>query len=168
MCKYISRIKKKFSWLGLKADHKNNSGYTLVELLVAIGILVVMVTIGTIGLSSIQHKSYLSSAVNTFKTDFKEQQIKAMTGDTEGAGSTYDYGIYFTANTYTLFRSSYGTSNFVIDLPSSVNFTNAGSQIVFTKGSGETSATIVTMKDIADGSQKTVTINRFGVITAVN
>lgn len=92
-----------------------------------------------------------------------------MAGDSEGQGSVSDQGIHFEATSYTLFRGTYGTANFVINLPDNIQFMNQNTQIIFAKGSGEINGVnSVILKDTNDGSQKTITINPYGVITGVN
>lgn len=150
-------------------------GFTLIELLVAIGIFSTLIGISSISLINAQRRSYLSAAVDVFTADLKSQQLRAMVGEEDTSGNAADYGVHFETSTYTQFRSSYGTSNFVFDLPGNTNVvtTFPSSQIVFIKGSGEIAGfsdglNTVTFQDTNDGSQRIVTINRYGVVTGVN
>lgn len=148
-------------------------GLTQIELMVALGISAILLSIITINLSGSQRKSSLSSEVNKFVVDFKEQQIKSMVGDGEGTGAANDYGIYIESTKYTLFRgstySSSSPSNFVINLSSTFQFTNPNYQIVFKKGSGEiSSSTSATLRTTTTNEQKTININKYGVVTAIN
>lgn len=149
-------------------------GFTLIELLVAIGIFSTLIGISSISLISAQRRSYLSAAVDVFTADLRSQQLRAMTGEEDGAGNATDYGMHFETSSYTQFRGSYGTSNFVYDLPGSTNVvtTFPSSQIVFVKGSGEIvgfsdGLNTVTFQDTNDGSQKKLTINQLGVVKTV-
>ena len=146
-------------------------GYSVIELIITMAIFLLMISIGTLSLLNIKHKSSLSSAVNSFSADFKEQQIKAMAGDSEGQSTISDQGVHFESTSYTLFRSSYilnGSGNFVVNLPDQLQFTNSNTQVIFAKGSGDASGvSSIVMKD-TDGSQKTITVNSYGVITGVN
>ncbi|HSX09695.1 MAG TPA: prepilin-type N-terminal cleavage/methylation domain-containing protein [Candidatus Saccharimonadales bacterium] len=150
-------------------------GFSVIEVSLVVAIISVLIGLATVNLFKFQHTSQLSSALNSFLADTKEQQIKAMVGDTEGTGTFANYGVHFETNSYTLFRTSYGTSNFVISLPSNVSFTTTlpSSQLIYLQGSGEVSGftsgqNTVTMRDTLDGSQKVITFNRYGVVTAVN
>ena len=150
-------------------------GYTIVELAIVVSIFFILIGLATVNLFKIQHTSQLSSLVESFIADYKEQQIKAMVGDTEGSSAISSYGIHFETSSYTLFRNTYGTSNFTVSLPSDVQFTTTfpSSQIIIASGSGEISGftsgqNTVTLKDTVDGSQKVMNFNRYGVITGVN
>lgn len=157
------------------------AGYTIVELLVTMGIMLALFGIGTISLSNIQTKSTLSSTVNTFMSDFKDQQIRAMTGE---AGSSValagdDYGIHFDTNSYTLFKGIYdasSSSNYVVNLPGNVEITSSFSspEVKFQNGSGEVPGDCgnplscqITIKSTIDNSAKTLKVNIYGVISDV-
>lgn len=151
------------------------NGFTLIELMVVMGIFSILVGLTTINLVNIQHKSTLSATVLTFTADLKSQQLRAMVGDGGGTSSASDYGVRFETTGYTQFRTSFGNSNFTVALPDNVNVltTFPGSEIIFLKGSGDvsgftSSANTVTFRDTADGSQKIIIINRYGVVTSVN
>ncbi|HWY79802.1 MAG TPA: type II secretion system protein [Candidatus Sulfotelmatobacter sp.] len=150
-------------------------GYSLIEVILVISIFFILIGLATMNLFKAQHTSQLSSTVNSFLADYKEQQIKAMIGDTEGIGAVSDYGVHFESASYTLFRSTYGTNNFPVSLPVSLQFSTTfpGSQILFLRGSGQISGFIsgqntITLRDTADGTQKIITINKYGVVRTVN
>ncbi|HVF69270.1 MAG TPA: prepilin-type N-terminal cleavage/methylation domain-containing protein [Xanthomonadales bacterium] len=151
------------------------NGFTLIELLLAMGIFSTLIGISSISLLNTQRKTSLSGAVQVFIADLRSQQIRAMVGEDEAGGDATDYGLHFETTSYTQFKETYGTNNFVANLPSRTNVvtTFPSSQIVFIKGSGEISGfaggtNTVTFQDLNDGSQKVVTINRYGVVTGVN
>lgn len=154
-------------------------GFTIVEVLVVISILIVLIGLSTINLLNAKHQSSLSTSVDTFITDLKQQQLKAMVGDTEGRSTSDNYGIFFGTNTYKLFHGTFSSSdptNFNVTLGDSIQFSDVtfpGSQIIFLKGSGEvdnytSGSSTVTVKDILDNNQRTITVNEYGVITAIN
>src|SRR5579864_8290274 len=93
-------------------------GFTVVEVILVIFILFILLGLITVNLFKFQNTSQLSSTVSSFLADYKEQQIKAMVGDTQGAGTVSSYGVHFETTSYTLFRNNYGTANFTINLPS--------------------------------------------------
>lgn len=145
-------------------------GFTLVELVVVMGIFATLAGISTISLFNIQHKTTLNASVSTFIADLKGQQLRVMVGESGGTGSASDYGLRLQDKSYTLFRSTYGTTNSVIDLAGGLEFTSPNYEIIFLKGSGEisTGSTAITIKDAVDGSKKTIDINRYGIVTGVN
>ncbi len=150
-------------------------GFTVIEMALVVGIFFILAGLVTVNLFKFQHTSQLSSTLESFLADYKEQQIKAMVGDTDNTGIVANYGVHLQTSSYTLFRNSYGTGNFTVSLPSTLQFTTSfpSSQVIFTTGSGSlTSFTsgqnTITLKDTVDGSQKVITINRYGVISVVN
>lgn len=157
-----------------KCSTTSPKGFTLVEVTLVVSLFFILVGLATVNLFNFQHKSQLDAAVNSFQADYKEQQIKAMVGDTEGTSTSLDYGVHFETTSYTLFRGTYtqgNSANFVVMLPNTVtiatSFSNA--QILFLKGSGEVSvAGTITLTDTVTAAQKVLTINKYGVITAVN
>lgn len=150
---------------------KKSYGFTLVELLVTIGLIGSLIGLTTISLINVQRKVTLSSTITTLISDLKEQQTKAMTGDTGGV-SKDSYGIYLDTNRYILFHgdlfSSTDPSNFAINL-ANIEFSNPGTSIVFSQVSGEiAAASNITLTDITNNQQKTIQINKYGVVTAIN
>lgn len=156
-----------------------NSGFTFVEVVVMMGVALILFGLTTTSLLNTQHQVSLDLTVDEFIADLKEQQIKAMIGDTEGRTATDTHGVYFTTNSYTVFHGTYSSgesSNFTVTLPESLRFSIInlpGSQIVFEQGSGEIAGFVngqntVTLLDAAGGMNKTVTVNKYGVITGVN
>jgi prepilin-type N-terminal cleavage/methylation domain-containing protein len=159
--------------------NKTQTGFTLIELLVVISILTILIGLTTINVLHAHRQSILTASFDTFIADLKQQQLKAMTNDTEGRNTSDNYGIYFGTNTYTLFHGTYSASdpaNSVIKLGDNLEFSNItfpGSQILFLKTSGEVSdftngSNTITIKDITNNIQKTITINRYGIITDIN
>lgn len=154
---------------------KNQKGFTIPELLIVMGILAILFGFTTPNLLHFRQRAVINTTVDTLITDLKNQQTKAMVGDTEGSGIISDYGVYFETNKYTLFRgSSYdplASSNFSIDLDPSQTFSSnvPDSSIIFSKGSGETDlvsgSDTVTLTDSTNGDQKTIQINLYGAIT---
>lgn len=139
------------------------------------GIFAILAGFATLNLVNVQHKSSLNATLDVFIADLKEQQLKAMVGDTEGSGIISDYGIRFNTSQYTLFRNTYGTANFIVNLPpiftATTEFPN--NQIVFEKGSGEISGftagdNTISFTDTTSGEQKIVTLNKYGVITGID
>lgn len=156
----------------------NQKGFSILEVILAISVLMILLGIATINLLGAANKTYQNTTAQTLYTDLKSQQVKAMNGDTEGTGITGAYGVYFLPTRYILFRgNSYSTSNptnFAVKIPDDVNFTNIlfpNSQIIFASGSGAfanyiTGSNSAIIKNVEGLGAKTVTINRFGVVTS--
>lgn len=156
------------------------SGYSLPELLLVLTILGILFSLTTINLLGVYHKNTLNTSTSTLTADMKQQQLKAMVGDTGGQPSLSSQGIYFESNRYTLYQgdsyvSSDPSSRFVINLSSDLQFSTIlvpNSEIIFSKGSGEItnynpSLDNVTLQNIRTGETKTIRINQFGTIIAI-
>ncbi|MDE2588975.1 MAG: hypothetical protein KGL95_04850, partial [Patescibacteria group bacterium] len=148
-------------------------------------VLVVTITLILFGIMSVnlfhsQTSTNLDTVLQSFISDLKSQQIKAMVGATDGRSSTDNYGIYFTPTGYTLFHglvyNPTDPANYSVKLDNNVSFIDVEFQnytLVFLEQSGEVSTysatqNFVTIKNNAGAEQKTITINRYGVITGIN
>lgn len=150
-------------------------GYSLIELTIVIFFLAILVALVSMNLFQFQHTSQLNSSLSSFISDYKEQQIKAMTGDTSGSGALSNYGIYFGTTSYTEFQNAYGTNNFLVSLPATIHVatTFSGSQLLFVKGTGMISGftsglNTITLSDTVNDAHHIITVNQYGVITSVN
>jgi len=137
-----------------------------------LSILTTLLGFVTINLSSSQQKTSLSTTVQTIISDMKAQQIKAMTSDTEGRPTPSSYGIHFDANQYVLFHGSAylstDPSNFVVPLPPNLECT-IPTDVIFSQRSGEIGAsTAITIENVTSSEQRTIQLNKYGVVTAVN
>lgn len=119
------------------------NAFTLVELLVSIGVLAVIFAISSIVLSTVIPSTSQSTANDVLISDIKSQQSLAMSNDSA-------YGIHFETNSYTLFRGlSYNpndSSNFVVNLDPTVRFANVtwpGNVLLFGAGTGDVSGYVV-------------------------
>ncbi len=161
-------------------NHSNQKGFTLVEFLLVMSIFAVLASIATVNLFSFQNKSQLNSTFNTFVADLKDQQAKAMTGDTSGTGVIDNYGIRFdsTNHRYILYKGTYvasASANFAVTYQNTLTITiaSASSSITFAKGSGEvtnyaSTSAIITVRDSMTNEQKVIRLNRYGVISSIN
>lgn len=147
-------------------------GFTLVELLLTMGIFAVLATMLTINIVGTQRKTLVAEGVDVLIADLRSQQAKAMVG----AGES-DYGVYFESDAYVMFAgSSYDSenpSNSRVELPGEVNFSNISwpsAQIIFEKISGEVvnyqdSADSVTVEHSGSGA-RVIELNKYGAITS--
>lgn len=154
-------------------------GNSYIELVIITGIIALLIGLGTINLNGVQQRTSLSTVIDTFISNLKLQQIKAMQGDTGGGGSIDYYSIHIENNSYTLYKgSNYSVSdpsNFVVGIPSSFVVTThfSDNKIVFLKGSGQIASynpasSTITFKDTGTNIERTITMNRYGVITGIN
>lgn len=174
-------LKKIVSLRGFDIGHLGlNKGFTLVEMMVTMIVFATLIGIVTINLLTAKHTSSLTGTIDTLVADMHQQQLRAMVGDARGLSANDSYGIHFETSTYTLFHgttySASDSANSVVSLGDTLQFNNvtfSGNQIVFTKGSGEVanyasaSSTFV-VKDTTSTSQKTISVNRLGVVTGIN
>ncbi len=155
----------------------NNAGFTLIELIVVIIIVSSLLGLLVFNLVGTQRNTEISSQTDIIVSDLSSQQNKAMLG--AGGSSGNDYGIHFESNQYTLFEgSTYNpadSGNFVVNLDSGYQLTSTFpfGDIVFDSITGTVSGFLngnntVTLQEINGGKSKTVTINKYGVVTGEN
>ena len=154
----------------------SRNGFTLVELMVVMGISLALFGFVIIGLSSNERIFSVSSTREIVVSDLNTQQAKAM----QGIDGTSAYGIYFEPDKYTLFKgNSYSSSdpdNFEIELDEGIvvsDISFPASIVVFNARSGEINGFVdgnntVTIQDTQGISTIILSINRYGVIFEVN
>ena len=157
-----------------------NRGFTLIELIIVMTFFGILMGLATINLLNVKQSSSIEASLNILIADLREAQIKAMVGDTEGRGALDTYGIHFGSNsqTYVIYHGTYSSSestNFTVSLTDTmrVSTTFPSTEIVFQKGSGEivgfvNGSNTVTLTDPTNNRTKTITFNKYGVITAIN
>ncbi len=162
-------------------NHKlqTSRGLTLIELLLVIGILSILFAIGIVSLTNIRVISGNSSASVVLISDLKTQQIKAMTGDTEGRGVPDNYGVKILSNRYVLFHGlTYNpsdTSNFSVPVDNGyiLSTTFPNSTILFASESGQLVGFVpnqntISLTSTPSGQVKTIQFNAYGTITNIN
>lgn len=154
-------------------------GYTLIEIIVVGAILSILLGLTTVNLLSTKQHTSFNTSLGQLTSDIKSQQIKAIQLVSNPSGVTSDYGVHFESNSYTFFTGAYSpgnSNNLIISLGDNIEFSSIllpNSSIIFQRKSGEVSAfdpnmDTITVKDTTTNQQKTITINRYGVITSVN
>lgn len=152
-------------------------GYTFPEIIVVVGILAVLFGIGSVGLLRVERRPQLATTANKLIADIKQQQLKAMVGEADSAGSKQPYGIYFASSRYVLFvGATYvpnDSANAPIDLESRLSLTSSlpGNTLVFAKGSGEVvgftgGQDMVTITQTDNGDSVAVRINALGTVVS--
>jgi len=118
---------------------KMNKGYTFVELLVSMGILVIIFALTTINISPVPSNTLQGTDLDTLLSDIRAQQVLAMS-------SNSSYGVHLESGSYTLFKGANyvqgAPANFIVSLDSGITLTNISfpnSVIIFSPGSGDVS-----------------------------
>lgn len=155
-----------------------NKAFTLIEVALIIAVISILLSISTFNLLNFQDHATLDTTIETFISDVKQQQLKAMSGSTEGNQTTAPFGIFIENHRYTLFTGTTFNSsdplNFTLSLNDTITITTTFSQnrFFFIKGSGEIQnftqgSNTITFIHTPSNLQKTITINKYGVITSV-
>lgn len=151
-------------------------GFTLVELLIVMGIIATLIGLSTISLLRTQHNATVSSAVDQLVADMRSQQTKAMMGTKDSTGNANNYGVHIASHSYILFQGLTDPSDstdFAVTLQGITFTTNLPSNIiVFAKSSGKFSNYVsgtytITAANSFGTEQKIITVNRYGVVTNI-
>lgn len=160
----------------MRVRYPQSHGFTLVELLVVIGIIATLFGLVTVSLLRTQHGASVSAATDGLVSDLRVQQTKAMMGTKDTNGNENSYGIHVSSNSYILFQgiTDPGDSSDFTVSPSAITFTTnlPNNIIVLAERSGEFSnyasgPYTITVKNMYGTEQKVITINRYGVVTNV-
>jgi len=154
-------------------DAVQQRGFTLIEMVLALGITSFLLGFIAINLTTSQRKASLSTTVTTFVSDLHQQQMKAISGDTEGRANADSYGIHLDVNQYVLFHgTAYNvadSSNSPIALENGLQFSTSGVNVIFSRLNGEINVPLsITLQDTTNSTQKTLHLNTYGVVTQVN
>jgi len=158
---------KKSSALILKLQ----SGFTVIEVMVVVTIFTLLIGFASINLVRPQTQASLDTIVKTLVSDIRQQQVKAMGGDTDSTSAAIEHSIRFETNRYIIFRGiTYNPSepsNFAVDLDGSLQISPI-QEVVFVKRSGEVlvgAPMTINITNTQTGQQKIITINKYGAIT---
>ncbi len=147
-------------------------GFTLIELMLVIGICSILFGFATINLVRQQNSVSVQTLADTLVSDIYSQQNSAMVGSGNGAS----YGIFFETNRYTLFQgddySQNDPNNFVVNMDpgySIVNVSFTNGIVIFSSGNGELSEYALnkdsaTIQNDSTGISKKIKLNRYGVV----
>lgn len=149
---------------------KNEFGFTFVEVVIVMGIMVVLLMIGSVNFLPIKQTASLSTTAQSLITDIKEQQLKAMGGESA-------QGIYFDIDQkkYVVFGGlTYdpaNVSNFDIKfgdqiIVSEIDF--SGRQLLFSAASGElnnfSTGYKIVLQNTVTSEQRSIYFNKYGTI----
>ncbi len=141
-----------------------NKGFTLIEILVVIGIILLIFGAG----SFINFSSYNHTLINTEETTLVSILSKARSQAMNNIDAS-SHGVYIEADDYVLYDGTNfttGTNKEVMPKNSKTAITtNYGGDIYFTQLSGEPSGTLPAVINLNDGTNtRTITIKTGGVI----
>lgn len=150
-------------------------GFTLVELLVVMGVFVTLFAVSTVALTGLIPKANVVTAHQTLLSDLKNQQLKAMVGDTNGSGDGSAYGVYLESDRYTLFvgpaYNPDSADNIEVLLSPGMSIqenTFPSSSIIFLENSGEVSGHDELNSSFklvnSTGEEHLIDINKLGVV----
>ena len=152
-----------------------NKGFTAVEILVVISIMIVLSAIVLPSMSRFRNERTLGNTAEDIVTILNKAR-----NDTIGSLNSYAYGVHVATNSVTYFiaptYSSGASTNSVtsldpnVTIPASggINLNGGGSDVVFTRLTGDTTSygTIVVQLTSDSTHQKTITINKTGVASS--
>lgn len=151
----------------------SQTGFTLIELMITVSIFLILVGIVVANVLHLPAQFSLGSTTTNLMADLNSQQLRSMSGDTEGSASAKTYGIYFLDNKYVLFSEPYTTNdpnNLTVSLGSDLLLTTtfSNSQVEFSRVSGEVvgftnGSNTITLLNINTNEKRKITINRYGV-----
>ena len=141
------------------------NGFTLVEVLIVIGILGIIVAFAIPFYQSFQVSSQMDNFTQEILQNLRRAQVRAMASE-----SFSEFGVHFESNRFVIFRgSSYSPSdpfNEEVVLPDVFNIsTGTSSDVVFARIIGTTTVETVTISTNF-GESRTITINELGVAHA--
>ncbi len=154
-------------------------GLTLVELLLVVGILGLLFSIAFISIFNVRIISTNATTTSVITSDLKNQQIKAMVGDTEGRGTPDNYGIKILSTQYVMFHgTNYNpadTTNFSVPVENgyTLSTTFPNTTVLFASESGEivdfqSNQNTITLTNTSSNKTKTIHFNKYGTITQVD
>jgi type II secretory pathway pseudopilin PulG len=150
------------------AHVRTYSGFTFIETLVAVAILTLFMLVSISVFSSLKNTQELKAAAQDVVVALgsaRESTLRSASDTVYGVRIESARVVRFTGTSY----ASTSSSNVVFSFPNSVSATtslsNATSTVLFTRLSGEASATgTITLTEFDSGATTSITIYRSGVV----
>lgn len=157
---------------------RSANGFTLIEVIVVLGVLVTLMAFATVNVLQLQRHTHIQTTVTTLVADIYEQRQRSMTGDTQGRSSADMYGVYFQTGDYVLFHgSSYSAvdpDNVTIPIESPIQMSGTtfpGATLIFAAGSGEIvgfspTGNTISLTNTTNSESIVLSFNAYGTITS--
>jgi len=138
------------------STHSKQTGFTLIEILVVIGILGALASLGYISIGSSAKQVALDTSHATVITAFESARSNAMRGAGDGTGGQT---VEISAD-----GKSIITEATTLPLPIGITIDQAGNTLTFERISGEASNNVTYTLTNTDGQTRTVTITPEGYV----
>ncbi|MEI6316105.1 MAG: prepilin-type N-terminal cleavage/methylation domain-containing protein [bacterium] len=158
------------NFLKKNKNRKNESGFTLMEMMIIIFLIVVTCTIVFYNYSAHRNNQALNNGEDEIISILNEARSRTLSGENNA-----QYGVHFQTNKAVLFSgatfATAGTSTSEINLDTTVQISGMGlaggvSDIVFKKVTGNTDAYgTLTLTSAPTSLQKTITITKNGFVS---
>lgn len=156
---------------------RQKRGYTPIELLVVIGILMIIFAISLTSLSSMEKEDRLQSWADQVEATLNYAKTQALNGASLSGSDSLAFGVHFSEDDFTLFPGlSYqptDSRNLLNQLPESLYFATinlpSANDVIFQKITGEVINfdplhSQLILRDRSSQRQRTISINKLGVV----
>lgn len=134
----------------MQSQVKNQSGFTIIEILVVVSLLTIVLTLTTTSLFTPLGRARTENLSVDIISLLRQAQSYAINSETLGSASATSFGVHFTNSTYSLFQGNIynptDPNNLVVDIPAGLmvsqnlpcsGLPNDCNNIVFNQRSGE-------------------------------
>lgn len=149
--------------------HSPKDGFTLMEILISVSVLVILGALAVIAFSGSQKDTVLKSRANTLVFHLEEARTEAVSGK-----NGESHGIVFEENSYTLFSGSTYDSedpeNTTYEIEEGLELTASDDTIIFERVSGNTEGAATITVSYVDESTESINIlvSRLGAVTTTD
>jgi prepilin-type N-terminal cleavage/methylation domain-containing protein len=166
---------KNFSPPTSRIQEKISAGFTLIELLIVMALMGILVSFVIVNVSGAQRSTSVITSEDSFISDMKLQQAKAMNTYSSPSGVIADYGVYIQPTKYVLFQGTTynpaNAENITIDIDTNLQLTTTfpSSTVVFSRMTGEIvnygdGSNTISIRNTVGNETRTISLNRLGVV----
>ncbi len=169
-----SKITRLDSQKARLVNHKLNNGFTLIELIVSIGVFTLLMGFSSIAYLNIQKNSDLANQATQLVSSIRQAQALAISGQTIDNLTNTQVGIHFEEDSYTIFfgpnYDPANVSNITTNLSNQIDisYNLPSANLLFIAQIGEVNNFDPEKNSITithqDDQFKTININRLGVV----